>query len=360
MNGANFVCDLHGHTSRSDGNDSPAEFLRHAAERRMKIVAITDHDKVPPESVSADGREWKANEYADFLGLKLIPGIEISCETNIEEVHLVCFRCDWKAPFFQELDEFTIRSKVNSYKKLVERLNEMGMRMTWDEVLEAGGSRIPETEVQKKMIFNRMAEKGYAADWREAKLFVKRSKDLSIHREKPAAVDVIHEIHRQGGIAILAHPYLVEEEVDDRGQTISRKDFIEQLIFEGLDGIEGRYPYDKTSYKGRMNKFEIYAEMIACYGGTDPSDFRRLRLSRRWKTGNAKLPGHRRMRADGKRILSKFYFSRTRVKKENAYAISIRRFWDVGCEGCDSRGGRKDSLPQQGGLFLSDFAGRKE
>lgn len=270
MSEANFVCDLHGHTNRSDGNDTPAEFLQHAAARQMRIVAITDHDKIPPESVSVDGHEMDIMEYADSLGLKLILGTEVSCETEIEEVHLVCFHCNWQAPFFRELDDFTVRSKVNSYKKLLERLDEMGMPMTWEEVLSVGGSPVPETEVQKKMIFNRMADKGYVSDWREAKLLVKRNPNLTIYRKKPAAADVIHEIHRQGGIVILAHPYLVGEEVDYHGQTIRRKDFIDQLIFEGLDGIEGRYTYDKTSYNGRMSKFEIYTEVVSQYGGRIP------------------------------------------------------------------------------------------
>ncbi|WP_434310548.1 PHP domain-containing protein [Hominifimenecus sp. rT4P-3] len=270
MSEANFVCDLHGHTNRSDGNDTPAEFLQHAAARKMKIVAITDHDKIPPKSVMVDGREIDILEYADSLGLKLILGTEVSCETEIEEVHLVCFHCNWQAPFFRELDDFTVRSKVNSYKKLLERLDEMGMPMTWEEVLRVGGSPVPETEVQKKMIFNLMADKGYVSDWREAKLLVKRNPNLTIYRKKPAAADVIHEIHRQGGIVILAHPYLVGEEVDYHGQTIRRKDFIDQLIFEGLDGIEGRYTYDKTSYNGRMSKFEIYTEVVSQYGGRIP------------------------------------------------------------------------------------------
>ena len=41
---ANYECDLHGHTNRSDGNDSPVEYIRHAVHRGVKILAITDHD----------------------------------------------------------------------------------------------------------------------------------------------------------------------------------------------------------------------------------------------------------------------------------------------------------------------------
>lgn len=264
---ADFVCDLHGHTNRSDGNDTPLEFLLHAAERKMKVVAITDHDKVPPAFVTVDGEAQEITAYADLLGLKLIKGIEISCETNIEDVHLVCFRCDWDSEYFRKLDDFTIQSKVQSYRALVDKLAEIGMVFSWDEILDNYGNPIEEKDVQKKMIFNMLAAKGYMKDWSEAKLFVKKDRRLSVLREKPNAADVIHEVHRQGGIVILAHPYLIGEQVDYRGQQLSRHDFIETLIYEGLDGIEARYTYDKTSYNGKMGKEEIYREVIERYQG---------------------------------------------------------------------------------------------
>ena len=63
----------------------------------------------------------------------------------------------------------------------------------------------------------------------------------------------------------MAHPYLVSDYVEYQGKTIRRADFIDHLIYEGLDGIEARYTYDKTSYKGSMTKEEIYREIIERY-----------------------------------------------------------------------------------------------
>ena len=40
---------------RSDGNDTPKEFLDTAAELGMKVVAITDHDVLPPEKIEVGG-----------------------------------------------------------------------------------------------------------------------------------------------------------------------------------------------------------------------------------------------------------------------------------------------------------------
>ena len=103
---ANYECDLHGHTNRSDGNDSPVEYIRHAVHRGVKILAITDHDIVPPEMIElGGGKRQEITAYAKGIGVELLRGIEISCETYIDDVHLVCLGCDWNAPYFKELDE---------------------------------------------------------------------------------------------------------------------------------------------------------------------------------------------------------------------------------------------------------------
>lgn len=260
-----YRCDLHGHTNRSDGNDTPQEFILHAADLGMKVAAITDHDVIPPEEVEVDGKRVRTVDYAGEHQLKLLLGIEISCETYIDDVHLVCFGCDWKDPYFQKLEKMVAESKVDGYRKLVEALAENGMPMTWQEVLDNQGHPIRETAVQKKMIFELMARKGYFDSWQDAKLFVKNSKDIVIKREKPDAVSVIKEVERMGGVVIMAHPYLVAEVVEYQGEKISRKAYIDRLIEAGLDGIEASYTYDKTSYSGNKTPEEIKQEVIAAY-----------------------------------------------------------------------------------------------
>ena len=212
---ANYECDLHGHTNRSDGNDSPVEYIRHAVHRGVKILAITDHDIVPPEMIElGGGKRQEITAYAKGIGVELLRGIE-----------------------------------------------------TWEEVLQNNGYPVQEQFVQKKMIFELMARKGYMESWKEAKLYVKNSKEVSVKREKPDAVSVIKEIHKLGGIIILAHPYLISEPVSYKGKEMSRQEFIEVLIEAGLDGIEASYTYDKTSYGGTMTKDEIKKEVIERYAG---------------------------------------------------------------------------------------------
>lgn len=260
-----YPCDLHGHTNRSDGNDSPMEFIEHAVERGVRIVAITDHDMAPLDHVCINGEKEDIVAYAKSRGVRLINGIEISCETEIEDVHLVCFGCDWNNPFFDYLEELTIDSKSESYCRLVKLLTSNGMEIRWKEILENNGNPIEDNQVQKKMIFEMMAQKGYAKSWKEAKIMVKTRPELNVKRRKPNAIEIIKKIHELGGSVILAHPYLISDVIDYRGEQMDREKFIELLITAGLDGIEACYPYEKTSYNGILTSKEIYDKVVNSY-----------------------------------------------------------------------------------------------
>ena len=131
------------------------------------------------------------------------------------------------------------------------------------------------------MIFELMARKGYMESWKEAKLYVKNSKEVSVKREKPDAVSVIKEIHKLGGIIILAHPYLISEPVSYKGKEMSRQEFIEVLIEAGLDGIEASYTYKKRSDRTLCRPWLNY--------------FRRFRLSCGWKERCKESPGNWRV-----------------------------------------------------------------
>ena len=215
--------------------------------------------------IETESGKRNIQDYAKENGVHLIRGIEISCETYIDDVHLVCFGCDWTNTFFVQLEQFIEQSKVENYKKLVEELSKKGMKMTWDEVLYNNGNSVAEKEVQKKMIFELMARKGFFEGWQDAKLFVKNSADIQIKREKPDAVSIIKKVHELGGIVILAHPYLINEVVCYNEKELSRKQFIRILIENGLDGIEASYTYDKTSYGGPLTPAQIKQEVINEY-----------------------------------------------------------------------------------------------
>lgn len=263
----NYPVDLHCHTTRSDGADTPQMLIDHAAELGMKVIAITDHDIRPPENIIIDEslEIIPIEQYALNKGVHIIRGIEISCETTAEDCHLVCFGCDWSDPFFEKLEQDVIHAKVESYHRLTAALTRAGMSLSWEEVLDNNGHPIKEEQIQKKMIFELMARKGYAEDWSKAKLMVKNTPAFQSLRRKPDPLFVISEVHRCGGISIMAHPYLVNDPIFLAEGKISRHDYINRLINWGLDGIEACYTYEKTSYGGKQSGKEIEREIKLQY-----------------------------------------------------------------------------------------------
>lgn len=266
METKHYAVDLHCHTTRSDGADTPRELIDHAAARGLKVIAITDHDICPPEEIMDGSESVKLTEYAWERGVHVIPGIEVSCDTRVEDVHIVCLGCDWTKEYFRDLEQMVALSKLDAYRALVRELQRAGYDLTWEEVLENGGSPVTEERVQKKMIFETLSRKGYFSSWSDAKLMVKSDSRFSIPRVKPDPLAVIGAAHDTGGVAILAHPYLITPNGEAEDLDAFRTAYIERLMAAGLDGIEVRYPYEKTSYAGTLSSGEIEQRVRKHYG----------------------------------------------------------------------------------------------
>ena len=269
-----YECDLHCHTNRSDGNDSPTEFILRAKELKMKAVAITDHDIIPPLFVEDEnGKNISSIIFAKKNNIDLVLGYEFSCDTNVDDVHILGYECDWENRDIITESLRAKKSKPDAYRKLCKVLSDNGYEIDFDsEILQYRDinnqvcSRKPE-EVEKKMIFETMARKGFAPSWQDAKIMVRDNPLFNIRREKINPIDAIRIIKDAGGKAVLAHPYLIDEiVVSGEFGRLTRYEYISRLIDAGLDGIEATYTYDKTSYKGSMSPAEIKKEVEDLFG----------------------------------------------------------------------------------------------
>ena len=272
---ARYPCDMHCHTVRSDGNDTPQELIDNAAQAGLYAVAITDHDVTPPvELLLTDGKTAASVVYAAQRGVRLVLGYEFSCDIHVDDVHICGYGLDWEHPDLAAEVAAAKRSKSEAYEELCRRLTARGMAMDWEsDILHytrpdgAGGVRDPD-EVQRKHIFEAMAARGHTKTWSEAKLLVRDNPQLNVPRRKIDPCEAIALIHRCGGVAVLAHPYLIDETVIVAGEPHrSRARYIGALIDAGLDGIEASYPYDKTTYQGSLAPEEIADRVRRDYAG---------------------------------------------------------------------------------------------
>ena len=130
--------DLHTHTTASDGTYSPAELVAEAARRGVRVLAITDHD-------STEGLAEAMAAAESYRPLEILPGIEINCDVEGAEIHVLGYLMDWQAPWFQEFCREQRRERRERVHRMAERLAALGMLIDAEEVFaivkETAGGR---------------------------------------------------------------------------------------------------------------------------------------------------------------------------------------------------------------------------
>ena len=77
----NLRCDLHSHSTVSDGTLTPSELVARAHEKGVEMFALTDHD-------ATEGLH-EAALAADQVGMNFVPGIELSVTWSHQTIHIV-------------------------------------------------------------------------------------------------------------------------------------------------------------------------------------------------------------------------------------------------------------------------------
>src|SRR5580704_3551794 len=128
------MIDLHTHSTCSDGTDPPERIPELAAAAGCTAVALTDHDTL----AGLDA----ARRRADVLGVALVPGCEVSCAFRDTSAHVLVYFVDGAdGPLQDELARLR-DDRVERNRRLVARLQELGIPITYDDVVaEAAGER---------------------------------------------------------------------------------------------------------------------------------------------------------------------------------------------------------------------------
>jgi predicted metal-dependent phosphoesterase TrpH len=217
--GAALFVDLHSHSTASDGAFAPAIVVQEAHKAGLSAIALTDHD------TTAGLGEAQAE--SDRLGIRLVPGIELSAVEDDQETHILGLHLGSTAPIDAKLIELREMRRTRA-GKIVELLNSKGVRITFESVLEqAGDAAIGRPHVARALI-----AEGWAVDSRDAfDRYLATGRPGFVPKEQLTVRDAIALIHAAGGIAVVAHP----------GPQGTRER-IELLENDGLDGVEVRHP----------------------------------------------------------------------------------------------------------------------
>jgi predicted metal-dependent phosphoesterase TrpH len=217
-----LIIDLHTHSTYSDGTDKPSELINKALAAGITIIGLTDHD-----SISG----WQEATNSLRPGISLVPGAEISCQTTDGiSVHILGLLFDANNTELMNTLEKTRENRHGRMEKIIARINEAGIDITMDDVLEqlSDGATLGRPHLADALV-----KKGVVASRDEAftQMLHNNSKYYVSHYS-PTPESAIALIKAAGGVSVIAHPM-----ASHRGRTISLETF-GSLIESGLDGIE--------------------------------------------------------------------------------------------------------------------------
>src|SRR5687767_8425609 len=110
--------DLHSHTLASDGALTPRDLVRKAVEHGVSVLAITDHD-------STEGIAEAQAEATRHPGFTLVPGLEINCNVEGAEIHVLGYLVEHGAPWFQDFLREQRAARTERVHRLAARLAEL-------------------------------------------------------------------------------------------------------------------------------------------------------------------------------------------------------------------------------------------
>ena len=241
--------DLHIHTTFSDGRDTPEEIVEAAKAAGLHYIAITDHDSV--EGVTA---LYESGHYASG-SLRIVPGVGFSAGDPQREVHILGYNIDIYDAGLQEKLEEISEARWTRFTEIVELLNGLGYEIGETEVLTDEGLC---KAVGRSHVARVLVKKGYFDS-------VRTCFDQLLRRGQPAYVphfrlipeEVISLIKGAGGIPVLANPKAIED-----------AQIIEDLIAQGIQGIEAFYPgYDRADTQHFLDIAQQNGLLVS--GGSD-------------------------------------------------------------------------------------------
>ena len=229
------MIDLHTHTTVSDGGDSPRELVEKAAAAGLDAIAVTDHDNDSGcDEAVAVGRE---------VGVEVVRGVEISCDVGALKdmglepaqrptMHLLgYFIPETTNPLSEGLAELQ-DARANRNVRSVERLNDLGIPVTFEEVeTEAGG---PGAQIGRPHFAAVLVRHGAVPDYQAAfDEYLSKGAKAYLDRKLYAPAEAIELMRSAGAVPVLAHPFTLHLSGDDLER------FVDALVEAGLEGIEG-------------------------------------------------------------------------------------------------------------------------
>jgi predicted metal-dependent phosphoesterase TrpH len=196
--------DLHCHSYYSDGAQTPEYLVSAALERGLTHLALTDHDclcgvehlwqATPRDTVPAVKEGWRQ--------LKLIAGVELSCDWNGLEIHVVGLLKELRTPTLDALLSEQQNNRRQRAEAIAVKLDAVGATGARDYL-----AALPATALTRSHIADFLVASGICKNKQKAfKSYLGRRGKAYVAAIWASLDQAVSAIQAAGGIAILAHP----------------------------------------------------------------------------------------------------------------------------------------------------------
>jgi len=276
------ICDLHMHTSLSDGELSPVELIEYVNNTGMKKFSITDHDNV---DVYFDR---KVKKLTKKYGMSILHGCEFICKVENTPIEILGYGINvFKARRYLKKNSLT-QNKIERLRSelIPTRFKELGYELDYDASKIDFSLKNPKVlpAIYKSVLNNKelkekiLAEDEEALDTRNKFLRKVINNDYSsffvnLAQYYPEATKIIDLIHKFGGVAVLAHPL----------QYMKNMNKVLNFLKDKIDGVECWHytSYQKEKGTNKLLQFCKENSLLATGG----SDFHRLKDNEKNKLG---------------------------------------------------------------------------
>jgi predicted metal-dependent phosphoesterase TrpH len=188
--------DLHCHSNVSDGVLAPAAVAAYARKGGVDAWALTDHDEV--------GGIKAARRAAGELGMRFVPGVEISVTWGGETVHVVGLQVNEDEPALVQGLAATRHGRDARGREIAAQLEQAGIPNAYEGALKYVGN----PDLLSRTHFARyLVEIGACGSTAEVfRKYLTEGKPGYVPHRWAALRDAVGWIVDAGGIAVIAHP----------------------------------------------------------------------------------------------------------------------------------------------------------
>ncbi len=242
-----MIFDLHCHSTASDGVLTPAALVARAHEQRVDVLSLTDHDDMRGQADAARA--------ALALGLRYVPGVEISVTWSGHTLHIVGLWVDPEHPQLLAGLSANRAGRANRASQIGEALARVGI----PGALEGAYAYAVNKDLIGRTHFARfLVEEGYVEDMKTAfKKYLVKGKPGYVHHQWASLTEAVAWIHAAGGQAVLAHPGRCNFGREKMRALLAE---FRDLGGEAIEVVTGSHtPEQVPIYAELANEFGLYA-----------------------------------------------------------------------------------------------------